>query len=282
MNVIIIPVVIVVAIGLIASIILVIASKLMFVPVDETVAKVREVLPGANCGACGFAGCDDYAKALGSGDGTSASMCPVGGAAVAAQIAAILGVEVEEMEPQMAYVMCNGTSSHTKQIMVPDRLTSCKTAKMFYGGNWACTYGCLGLGDCQDACQYGAITVKDGVAKVNPDACVACGACVKACPNNVIAMMSKKMKVHVLCRSVDKAPAVRKICDIGCIGCKKCEKTCKFDAIHVTDFLASIDYDKCKNCGMCVKECPTGAIINLRKPKAKAAVKKPEETPVAS
>lgn len=266
------PVVIVVAIGLIAGVILTIASKIMYVPVDERVAAIREALPGANCGACGFAGCDDYANALGGDPDLSPNLCPVGGLACATQIAGILGVVAEEVDPLAAIVTCNGNHGVTKQIMDADRIHTCKAAKMFYGGQWACQHGCLGLGDCMDVCKYDAIHVINGVAKVDRDACVGCGLCVKTCPNSVIAMAKKKDLVFVLCKSMDKGAITRKICGNGCIGCMKCQKSCKFDAIVVEDNFAKIDRDKCKNCGLCAKECPTGAIVNFRKKQAPKAV----------
>lgn len=270
MGTILLPAVIVAVIGLVAGIILTIASKLMYVPVDERVAAIREALPGANCGACGFAGCDDYANALGEDPEMSTALCPVGGAVVATQIAGILGVEAGSVEAKVATVMCGGNFGVTKQIMEADRIHTCKSAKMFYGGQWACPYGCLGLGDCALACAYDAIKVVNGVAKVDRDKCVGCGACAKACPNHIIDMISEKSKVYVACKSIAKGAKTRKICSTGCIGCMKCQKTCKFDAIYVENNVAQIKFDACKNCGLCAKECPTGAIVNLRKKKAPA------------
>lgn len=263
MSNIIIPAVVVAVIGLIAAVILTIASKLMFVPVDERVAQVREVLPGANCGACGFAGCDDYAAALGEDADLEPSLCPVGGSAVATQIAGILGKVAGDIEPKVAFVRCNGNNEATEQIMTNDRLKTCKKADMFYGGAWKCTHGCLGLGDCMKVCKYNAIHVINGVAKVDREACVGCGMCVKECPNNVIEIVDKKMKVHVACKSTAKGAKTRKDCSNGCIGCMKCQKACKFEAVTIENNCAVIDYSKCKNCGLCAKECPTGAISKL-------------------
>ena len=180
MGTVVLPAIIVAAVGLIAGIILTIAAKLMFVPVDERVAAIEEVLPGANCGACGFAGCSDYAKALGNDADVSTSLCPVGGAAVASQIAEIMGVAGGDVDPKIAMVMCKGTLEATRQIEELDRIHSCKSAKMFYGGNWACPYGCLGMGDCADACQFDAIRVVDGVAQIDRDKCVGCEACMSS------------------------------------------------------------------------------------------------------
>lgn len=270
MGSIIFPAIMVAVIGLVAGIILTIASKLMYVPVDERVAAVREALPGANCGACGYAGCDDYAAALGADPSLSTALCPVGGAAVAAEIASIMGVEAGDVEAKVATVMCAGSNAVTSQIMEADRIHTCKAAKNFFGGQWACPHGCLGLGDCVAECAYDAIRVINGVAVVDREACVGCGACAKACPNHIIDMVGEKSKVYVACRSVAKGAATRKACSVGCIGCKKCEKACKFEAVTIENNLARVDYDKCKNCGLCAKECPTGAIVNLRKKKAPA------------
>lgn len=270
MGTIVLPAIIVAVIGLIAGIILTIASKLMYVPVDEKVLAIREVLPGANCGACGFAGCDDYAAAFGDDPDLSPSLCPVGGASCATQIAGIMGGEVGEIEEKVAMVMCNGNYGVTKQLMEADRIHTCKAAKQFYGGHWSCPHGCLALGDCVRACKYDAIKIINGVAKVDKTKCVGCGACTKACPNSIISMVNVKNLVFVACKSVAKGAVTRKICANGCIGCMKCQKSCKFDAIKVEDNVARIDFDACKNCGICAKECPTGAIIKLPKPPKKA------------
>lgn len=271
MGTIILPALVVAAIGLIFGIILTVAAKVMFVPVDEKVSAIREVLPGANCGGCGYAGCDDYANAFADVPNLSPTLCPVGGPEVATKIAGILGVEAGEVEEKVAMVMCQGSSGVTKQIMEAERLYSCRSAKMFYGGAWACPYGCLGLGDCLRVCKYDAIRIIDGAAMIDREKCVGCGACTKACPNTLISMTPKKSLVHVSCKSVDKGAVTRKTCAKGCIGCMKCQKACKFDAIIIEHNLARINYSKCKNCGICAKECPTGAILNYRKKKAAPA-----------
>ena len=269
-----IPVLLVVAMGFVLAVILTIASKIFFVPVDETVTNLRAELPGANCGACGFAGCDDYAAALAADHEIGTAKCPVGGAAVAAKLAEILGVEAGSAEPQVAVVMCNGNAQASKKLMEYQGLSTCAAAKQMFGGLNMCAHGGLGLGDCQAACPYGAIQVCDGVAVVNRDVCVGCGICANTCPNHVIRIAPAKSKVIVQCHSTDPGAKTRKACTNGCIGCKKCEKACKFDAVKVENNLAMIDPEKCKNCGLCAKECPTGAIINLRakrKPAAPAA-----------
>lgn len=261
------PVLIVVVIGLVAGIILTIASKVMFVPVDERVSAIREVLPGANCGACGFAGCDDYANALVGEPNLSPNLCPVGGSQVGIQIAGIVGSEAEATEPLTAIVKCNGTHNNTTDIMKLDGIKTCRGVDMFYGGHRACSYGCLGLGDCVRICEFDAIRIINGVAVVDRNQCVGCGMCVRECPNHVIVMEKKKDDIFILCKNKDRGAVTMKKCSVGCIGCGKCKKVCKFEAIFIEDNLAEMNGDKCVNCGACVKECPTGAIIDLRKKK---------------
>ena len=258
--------------GLIAALLLVIASHVFYVPVDDRVSNVREILPGANCGGCGYAGCDDYAAAVVGDENTPCNACTVGGASVAAQIAEMLGRNAGSAEEKVAQVKCNGTCDASKKILEWQGMQSCAGAKTFFSGNSACAFGCIGLGDCVNVCDFDSIGIVNGVAKVNHDTCVACGQCAKACPQHLIDMVPKKAQVHVLCSNTDKGAATRKQCDNGCIGCGKCVKVCKFEAITVENNVASIDYSKCKNCGMCLKECPTGAINSFNLKHAKLAI----------
>ncbi len=259
-----IPILLVVVVGLVCAIMLSIASKVFFVPVDETAAALRECLPGANCGGCGFAGCDDYAASMARDRSVPCNKCPVGGPSVAARLAEVLGVEAGAAEKQVAVVMCQGSNDVSKSLLEYQGPKSCKAAKQLFGGLKTCQFGCLGLGDCEAACNYNSIKVVNGVARVDRDACVACGACAKACPQSLIRISPASNMVICHCHSNDKGAVTRKACEVGCIGCKKCESVCKFDAVHVTDNLAFIDPEKCRNCGMCAKVCPTGAIRNLR------------------
>ena len=262
-----IPVILVCTIGIIAGVMLTIAAKVMYVPVDERITECAEALPGANCGGCGFAGCSDYAGAIVE-SGAELNRCPVGGAAVAAKLGEIMGVAVEAGEGSYAVVRCGGYADKTSKIMEYQGVPTCSAIKTIYGGGGACGHGCLGLGDCVKACNFNAIGVVNGVAWVDRENCVGCGACTKACPNGLIALVPKKSIVYVKCSSTDKGAATRKACEAGCIGCKKCEKSCKFEAITVVDNHAVIDPEKCKNCGLCAKECPTGAILKLPRKKA--------------
>ena len=269
MNLIVIAIAVVGAVGLIAACILSYASKLFFVPVDEKFVKLRAEMPGANCGGCGFAGCDDYANALVADEDLSCSKCPVGGADLAEKLSEIMGKSADAGEKQIAVVQCNGTKDAVKALLTYKDIPTCKAAKSLFGGMNACPFGCMGLGDCVAACDFDAIEVKDGVATVNKDKCVACGACATACPNSLIRISPAKNVVIVRCHNTEKGAQARKECDNACIGCMKCVKVCKFDAIKVENNLAYIDPDKCKNCGLCAKECPTGAIHNERPKKKK-------------
>jgi RnfABCDGE-type electron transport complex B subunit len=259
MNPIFLAIVSVSVIGLILAILLAVASKFMAVKTDERVALVREVLPGANCGACGFAGCDAYAAAVVE-EGAAANLCIPGGGATAARIAELLGVEAADVHKKIAALSCRGDCEHTSKKHDYQGEQTCKAAKMFFGGPGKCSYGCMGFGDCAAVCPVDAITVCDGIAKISAKLCIGCGACVKVCPSQVIRLIPEDAKVYTACNSRDKGAVTRKNCTAGCIACKKCEKTCPVGAIVVENNLAKIDYDKCTACGACAEACPTGAI----------------------
>lgn len=254
-------VVIVSAIGLIAGLGLAVASIVMAVPVDEKAEEIEAVLPGANCGACGFSGCSGYAKALSEGKTKETSLCAPGGNEVAAKVAEIMGVSAGNIKPQIAVVMCNGTSKNTDTKLTYSGVESCKMASQLFGGPGECTYGCIGFGDCANVCPYGAISICDGVARVNPLACRACKMCINTCPKHIIKLMPlHEAKAVVLCSNADKGAATRKACSAGCIGCMKCVKACPEGAVTVTGNCAKVDFDKCTGCGKCAEGCPTNAI----------------------
>lgn len=244
--------------GVVFAILLGVAAKVFAVEVDERVPLVRECLPGANCGGCGYPGCDGLAAAIVEGT-APVNGCPVGGAAAAEKIAEVMGVTVSDAERQVAHVHCGGGCNALDKAKY-EGLQDCTAAMRVAGGPKACAFGCMGLGSCVKACAFDAIHIVDGVAKVDTEKCVACGQCVSACPKKLIDLAPESKKTHVNCMSRDKGPDVTKVCSVGCIGCKMCEKTCKFDAIHVENNVAKIDYDKCKNCKMCAKVCPKGCI----------------------
>ncbi|MGN0488015.1 MAG: RnfABCDGE type electron transport complex subunit B [Ruminococcus sp.] len=253
----------VVIIGIICGAVLVVASKIMAVKENEKIPMIRECLPGANCGACGYAGCDGYAKALAEGETTSTNLCIPGADEVSRKLSEIMGVEFQDVVEQVAVVHCGGDCNHTEDIVDYCGIKSCAAAKLIYGSKGSCSYGCLGFGDCANACPNDAICIENGVARVNTKACIGCGLCVKACPNHLISLMADVERVVVTCNNKDKGAVTRKACSNGCIGCRKCEKVCTQGAIKVKDNLAVIDYTKCPECdnfGICARECTVGCI----------------------
>ena len=252
--------IVVTAIGLLCSVMLVIASKAFAVKVDEKCEKIRECLPGANCGACGYAGCDSYAKALSLAEETNTGLCTPGAAKVASDIANLLGVAPAEVTRKAARVHCNGNCDNTSKKAVFMGSQSCASAKLLYGGDGKCIYGCLGFGDCVTVCEYDAIHVTNGVAQVDISSCTACSRCVRACPNNLIEIVPVDKYTVVKCSNEEKGAVARKNCNVACIGCMKCERICPTNAIVVKDNLARINYVRCIACGECAAACPTGAI----------------------
>lgn len=244
--------------GVVFALLLGIAAKVFAVEVDERVPMVRDCLPGANCGGCGYPGCDGLAAAIVEGN-APVNGCPVGGAAAAAKIAEVMGVEADSTEPKVAHVHCNGGCNAVDKAKY-EGLQDCNAAMRVAAGPKECAYGCMGLGSCVKECAFDALHIVDGKALVDAEKCVACGKCVVACPKKLIDLVPKSKKVHVNCKNQDKGAQAMKVCTNSCIGCMKCEKTCKFDAIHVVNNVAVIDYDKCKNCKMCSKACPKNAI----------------------
>lgn len=261
MNSILLAVVLVASIGLIAGVGLAVASVVLAVPKDETAEAVRECLPGANCGACGYSGCDGYAAALSKGETKETNLCAPGGNETAKQVAAILGLSAGEIKPMAAVVHCNGTSENSVIKLQYQGVQSCTMASQLFGGQKACVYGCLGYGDCVKACPYDAIQICDGVARVDPLACKACKKCIATCPKGLIELVPLyETKAAVLCKNHNKGAFTRKECKVGCIGCMKCTKVCESDAIKVENNTAHVDYDKCIGCGKCMEACPVGAI----------------------
>jgi len=236
------------------------ASKKFAVEKDPRVDEVREALPGANCGACGYPGCDGLASAIVSGT-APADACPVGGAPVAAKVASIMGVEVKAGERMVARVMCQGDCDQAIDKFKYYGIYDCKAASMLAEGQKGCSYGCLGLGTCERVCPFDAIHVNDkGIAEVDREKCTACKKCVVACPKNVIELIPASSQVQVACKSRDKGKTVKANCKVGCIGCQICVKACPSDAMTFDNNLAKIDYEKCTNCMVCAEKCPTKAI----------------------
>ena len=248
------------AVAVVAGVMLLVFSHFFAVPENPQKAIIRECLPGINCGACGYKGCDDYAAALAEGEETKPNLCIPGAQTVADQIGEIMGVEAEPFKDVVAFVACNGTCGATFKVADYDGVQTCAAAAMLYGGNNACRFGCLGFGDCAAACPADAICLANGIARVDTSRCLGCGICAATCPKHIITMLAQETETVVICSNTQKGADARKACKNACIACKKCEKTCPNGAITVVDNLATIDYTKCTNCGSCVKECPTGCL----------------------
>ncbi len=246
-------------IGLIIGIALVAAGRKFYVEVDERETQVRACLPGNNCGACGYAGCDAVAAAIVKGD-APVNACPVGSAAMVEQISAIMGVEAEAAQRKTALVKCAGDCEHTSEKCNYVGVEDCRAAVLAGLSLASCSYGCLGYGSCVKACTYDAIHVVNGVAVVDTDKCVGCGMCAAACPKNLIEIVRADRQYAVTCSNRDRGPEVKKVCTAGCLGCKACVRQCENEAIQVEGNLAVIDYDKCVGCGKCAEKCPAKII----------------------
>ncbi len=279
--------------GAALSVILYFIAQKFKVIEDPRIDLVDDVLPKANCGGCGYPGCRKYAEVAVEFAETKKSLeglnCPVGGNAVMKEVAAILGLEVEEQDPLIAVVRCNGSKANSPAKVKYDGPATCAFAHNLYGGEGGCPNGCLGLGDCVVSCDFDAIHMnpETGLPVVN-DKCVACGACVKACPRGIIELRKKGPKdrrIFVSCINTEKGGPAKKNCEVACIGCSKCFKVCAFDAIKMENNLAYIDFEKCTLCRKCVPECPTNAIHELnfkpRKPKVEKVENEASPAPKA-
>lgn len=241
--------------GGVMGILLAVASKIFHVEVDERVQLISDELPSANCGGCGYAGCGALAEAIVKGEAKT-SACVAGSEEVARKIAEIMGVEAEIPVRMRAQVMCSGSAEFAKKKYVYEGAPDCFAASKLGGGDKLCPNGCIGLGTCVTACCFDAIKVENGVAVIDYEKCQACGRCIEACPKHIIKLIPYDATHWVGCMSVDKGAKTKSYCDVGCVSCRLCEKVCKHDAIHITDFVASINYEKCTQCGACVEKCP--------------------------
>ena len=279
--------------GLLLAVVLYFVAQKFKVEEDPRIDIVEAIMPGANCGGCGQAGCRAFAEACTKAENLDNLFCPVGGNATMKKVADALGFEVSEKAPMVAVVRCNGTCENRPKTSVYDGVASCAVKSALYAGDTGCKYSCVGCGDCVKVCNFGALSMDPatGLPVVDEEKCAACGACVKACPKGVIELRNKGPKnrrVFVSCVSQDKGAVANKACKVSCIGCGKCVKVCPFEAITLENNLAYIDPAKCKSCRKCEPECPKGAIhaINFppRKPKAEApadAAAKPAAPKVA-
>ncbi|HAX62001.1 MAG TPA: electron transporter RnfB [Elusimicrobia bacterium] len=260
----IIPLLILGLLGLVLGVGLALASKKFAVKTDPRVDIIAGILPGANCGACGFAGCYNYAKAIVEGVAKPVA-CPVGGEEVSKKIAEVLGIKISSAPKTVARIHCNGDTSEKRQKGNYDGVKTCASAVLVAGGTTLCNYGCLGFGDCVRACPFDAIKLRENLPpEINEEKCTACGLCVKACPRNLIKLVPKEKRFIIACSSHDKGKVVRQVCDVGCIACGLCVKKCPNKAITIENNLAKIDYTKCQNIGECFRVCPTKCIQWLR------------------
>lgn len=267
-------VIILVGLGVLSAVVLYFVSQKFKVFEDPRIDTTEALLPGANCGGCGYPGCRGLATVLVENDDISALFCPVGGVETMKTVADHLGKAAPEREPQVAVVRCNGALCNRERTNVFDGAGSCAVVAQLYGGETGCTWGCLGKGDCTVVCTFDAIhmNAETGLPEVDEQKCTACGACVKACPKMVIELRKKGIKgrrIFVSCINRDKGAIARKACTAACIGCGKCVKICPFEAITLENNLAYIDPEKCRLCRKCVAECPTGAIQEVGFPAKK-------------
>lgn len=261
------------ALGVVFGIALAIVAARFVVKVDPKVEQVRDTLPGANCGACGFAGCMGYAEAVVGNPEVAVHMCAPGKSTVAEKIAVITGKKAEKVEPKIARVFCQGGTSLSQRKFIYTGVMDCTAAVLAAGGDKSCEYGCLGYGTCMRACPFGAITMSaDNLPQISPEKCTACGKCVAACPKQVIELARASKAVVISCHSRDKGVDVKKKCQVGCIACGLCVRTCPVDAIKLENNLARIDHAKCITCGLCVKKCPTSAIKDYLPARPKAYI----------
>ncbi len=247
--------------GLTFGILLALAARFFAVKTDPRVDAVREVLPGVNCGACGYAGCVNFAEGVVRGE-TELNGCIPGGDETAGAIAEVLGQELVEAVAEVSTLFCIGDCSRAADRFIYDGVEDCAVAGQFYGGFKACSYGCLGLGNCVRACPFDAIRMgSHGLPVIDPEVCNGCGLCIKACPRDLLKLLPNNQLGHlVLCSSHDRGKKVSRACTVGCIACKACVKACPQEAIEMIDNLATIDLEKCDDCGKCVEACPPGTI----------------------
>jgi len=231
------------------------------VEVDPRIEETNELLPGANCGGCGYAGCADFAKAVVAGD-AGPEQCPVSSQENTEKIAKMLGMTANTGEKQVAIVLCSGHNANAKKAVNYNGVKDCKSSVLVASGDKACEYGCLGFASCARACPFGAIEMHDGLAIVHPELCVACGKCVEVCPRNLIKLVPAKAQVHIFCNSPEKGAAKKKVCSVSCIGCRKCVKAAEEEGqMEINGFLVQVNYDNPPGVDIIEKaQCPTNCL----------------------
>jgi Na+-translocating ferredoxin:NAD+ oxidoreductase RNF subunit RnfB len=240
-----------------------VAAERFRVVESPLVAFVEDELPGVNCGNCGQPGCRAFAEQL-VNSMDSSMYCPPGGPELSKVLAGMLGMEAVEREVPVAVVMCLGTSERAEHVGEYVGLTDCLAAVVVGGTSKLCPFGCVGFGSCVAACRFGGISINDGVAEVDEELCVGCGECASVCPLDLIELLPRERRVYAACKSLDPGRVARKICAVGCIGCRKCLKPCPEGAITCEATLAVIDPAACSACGACIETCPQDTIIGVR------------------
>jgi Na+-translocating ferredoxin:NAD+ oxidoreductase subunit B len=274
MNTVVITILSLSAIGALAGFILYLIAQKFKVYEDPRIDDVEAVLPGANCGGCGYPGCRGFAENCVKAESLDVLFCPVGGNDVMKNVATALGKVAVAKDPTVAVIRCSGSPEHRQRTNLYDSAPTCEIAAGLYSGDTACSFGCLGMGDCVVACTFDAIHMNPVtlLPEVIDEKCTSCGACVKACPKAIIELRKrnkKDRKIFVSCINQDKGAVAKKACSVACIGCKACVKVCQFDAITVENFLAYIDPTKCTLCRKCVVACPTNSILEINFPARK-------------
>lgn len=267
-----------VGLGALFAFVLSLADKRLRVEEDPRIKALLETLPGSNCAACGFASCRAMAEAIVE-KGDAAQTCPAGGEEVASQLGEILGVEVEGALSQYARVRCGARASERKRDANYQGVQSCQAAHLTGGGGLGCFYGCLGFGDCKDACPFDAIYMEEGLPRIDVQNCTGCGLCVKACSLGLITLdpIDDDLEYFVSCSNLDRGKEARRVCKKACIGCGLCVKVCPYDAVEMENNLAKIDPRNCQECGLCATKCPTDAIIDLGTYQSWQKIRKPKE-----
>lgn len=249
--------------GLILGAGLAFASKRFTVEVNPIVEAVLEILPGVNCGVCGYAGCAAYADAV-VDKGASTTLCAPGGADVIQKISQLLGLEAKVTIRKVAYLHCAGSKGKAKDKYIYNGIRDCQIAELLGGGPKACDYGCTGFGSCVEVCQFDALHMgEDGLPVVDREKCTACGACLRECPKDLFALNPDGTSIYLACSSRDKGKTVKNVCSVGCIGCGICVKVTEGDAIEMKDNLPSINYDASPNLILADYKCPTNSYIDL-------------------
>ncbi len=249
--------------ALIIGALILLIGKFFKVDVDEKVTKILNNLAGANCGGCGCSGCSGFAQKL-AGGGANLADCHVTSPEKKAEIAALLGIELKDEEPTVAVVHCKGGVENAADKFEYKGNPTCAANAALYGGNKACSYACLGCGDCKAVCPENAISIEGRISQVDPDRCISCGACIEACPKDIIDRIPASAPIYVACSSKCKGKDVMNVCKVGCIACGICAKVCPHGAITMKDNLPQIDYTKCTGCLTCVEKCPRKIIISRK------------------